>query len=149
MNHGRVRSLALAALLVTSGCGAIVIGGGDDEDEGQSQVLAGATFDEAWEAALETFEALRLPIDELDRSSGVITTDWELIRDPEDAMDCPGDTERNAEGRFNVFVREVPEGVRVTVNASFRAEDETGRRVICRTDGELEDEFLRRVRARV
>ena len=149
MRQQWIRSLALAALVAASACGTIVIGGGDDEDEGRSEVLAGATFDEAWDAALQSFEALRLPIDELDRASGVITTDWELIRDPEDAMDCPGDAERNAEGRFNVFVREGAEGVRITINASFRAEDETGRRVICRTEGEVEEDFLRRVRARV
>lgn len=148
MTTGWIRAAAGGALLATA-CGAIVIGSSDDEDVGRSQVLASATFDEAWEATLEAFEVLRLPIDELDRSSGVITTDWELIEDSEDVMDCPDDADRNAEGRFNVFVREVAEGVRVTVNASFRTEDDTGRRVICRSEGEFEEEFLRHVRARV
>jgi uncharacterized lipoprotein len=141
MKDRRIRSLGIAFLFAMPACGTIVIGDGD-VDEGRTKVLAGVSFDEAWEAAIATFEALRIPIDELDRSSGVITTDWELIEQPDEAMDCPSEADRNAEGRFNVFVREVAEGVRVTVNASFRAEDNTGRRVICRSQGEFEEDFV-------
>jgi hypothetical protein len=39
--------------------------------------------------------------------------------------------------------------MRVTVNASFRAEDDTGRRLSCPSDGDYEELILRRIRSKV
>lgn len=144
-----MRSVATLALVLSAACGVIRIGGNGGEPQGTTQVLAGATFDRAWRATIESFEELRLPIDNLDRQSGVVTTDWILIRSPRDYMDCEGGARRNAEGRFNIFVREVADGVRVTVNVTFRAEDDTGRRVVCESEGEYERQILRRIRNKV
>jgi hypothetical protein len=152
--RGLRRSRFLAAmtvpLMASSGCGPIVIGGGDgDGDLGPTEVLEAVTFDEAWDAAIDTFEELRLSIDNLERASGVITTDWILLNDPEDYMACEDDVTRNEEGRFNVFLRELEDGIRVTVNASFRAEDDTDRRIACDSEGEYEELILRRIRSKV
>jgi hypothetical protein len=145
MDMGRWVALGL---LASAGCGSIIIGGGGDDSPGTVEVLEGVTFDEAWEAAIDTFEELRLPIDNLERASGVVTTDWILLDDADEYMDCPDDASRNAEGRFNVFLREIGDGVRVTVNASYQAEDDTERRHGCESNGDYEDLILRRIRSK-
>lgn len=145
---GKVAVLMLG-LITTVGCGITIMGGGDDDEgAGRIEVLENVTFDEAWEATIDTFEELRLPIDNLERQSGVITTDWVLLDDAEDYMNCPDDASRNEEGRFNVFLREVGDGIRVTVNASYQAEDDTERRHSCVSTGDYEDLILRRVRSK-
>jgi hypothetical protein len=150
MFQAKLLVVLYGVLVGATGCGPIVIGGGDDDDEpGRIEVLETVTFDEAWEAAIDAFEELRLPIDNLERASGVVTTDWILISDAEDYMECDDDATRNAEGRFNVFLREVGDGVRVTVNVSFRAEDETGSRIACDSVGDYEELILRRIRSKV
>jgi len=142
----RMRLLGFALVLGATACATIMM---EDESEGRIQVFEGVTFDRAWNATIDTFEELRLPIDNLERSSGVVTTDWILLDSAEAYMDCPEAASRNAEGRFNVFLREVEEGTRVTVNASFRAEDDTGRRLSCPSDGDYEELILRRIRSKV
>jgi hypothetical protein len=146
---GVMRAMLAMGVVVCAACGPIIIGGGDDDDgAGRIEVLEDVTFDEAWEAAIDTFEELRLPIDNLERASGVVTTDWVLLDDAEDYMNCPDDASRNAEGRFNVFLREVGDGIRVTVNASYQAEDDTDRRHSCVSNGDYEDLILRRIRSK-
>ena len=146
---GGMRASLWAALLVmgATACATITIGG--DEEGARIEVFEGVTFDEAWEAAIDTFEELRLPIDNLERDSGVVTTDWILLEDAGAYMDCPGEASRNEEGRFNVFLREIEGGIRVTVNASYRAEDDTGQRHTCESDGDYEELILRRIRSKV
>ena len=146
---GGMRANLWTALLVLGATACATITIGDDEEGARIEVFEGVTFDESWEAAIDTFEELRLPIDNLERESGVVTTDWILLDEADAYMDCPDEASRNEEGRFNVFLREIEGGIRVTVNASYRAEDDTGGRLVCVSDGDYEELILRRIRLKV
>ena len=65
-----------------------------------------ADYDKVWSAVIDTFAELNLPIANLEKASGLITTDWGEV--PGEFCDCgkPGLAQQSApEGKFNVFVR--------------------------------------------
>lgn len=71
-------------------------------------------YDKVWAAVVETFAELQIPIDNMEKDSGLITTDWIDFsgQTNEDYCDCGSlgiNTEVNRTGRFNVFVRKVSE----------------------------------------
>ncbi len=79
-------------------------------------------FDSVWTAVIETFAELNLPILNMEKASGLITTDWIKMDDPQ-MSDCGKRGVMTAEqGRvvkFNVFVKRVGETCEMKVNAMF------------------------------
>jgi hypothetical protein len=70
------------------------------------------SFDPLWQAVIETFADLNLPIDNMEKDSGLITTDWIDFtgQTNEGYCDCGKlgvDREENREGKFNVFVKRI------------------------------------------
>ncbi|MXW66222.1 MAG: hypothetical protein F4Z72_04300 [Gemmatimonadales bacterium] len=87
-----------------------------------------APLDDAWEAVIDAFGESLWPIEEMERASGFISTDWVRITTAQlvAGMDCGraqglGSTEGHM-ARFNVVVREQAVGeTEITVNTSLRA----------------------------
>jgi len=90
-----------------------------------------ATFDEVWPAVIESFAELNLPIQNVEKDSGLITTDWISFTGQKntDYCDCGGlgiSVERSREGRFNVFVKRTSDSsCEVVVNCIYRQTLET------------------------
>ena len=81
-------------------------------------------YDSVWSAVVETFAELNLPIDNMEKDSGLITTDHiSFLGTGNDGVcDCGGTgilIERARTGKFNVFVKNGSTGVSVRVNAQF------------------------------
>ena len=85
-----------------------------------------APFDEVWQAVIETFAEMNLPIVNMEKDSGLITTEW--IAYPRGKAgniycDCGGlglNVEIERRGRFNVFVRKITENsCELTVNCLY------------------------------
>lgn len=131
----------VVALSLTTAC-TIAIGDGSDVEPRESSFQA--PFDTVWDAAIATFSALDLPISTLEKESGVLATDWILIDDAEEWMDCDGDV-RAAEGRYNAILRATASGTRMTLTASYRAQDPEGVAVRCGSTGEMEERIRERV----
>lgn len=100
-------------------------------------------FDEVWPAVIETLAELNIPIDNLEKDSGLITTDW--LGFGASYCDCgdPGITSQaQPTGKFNVFVKRAPHGVTVTVNARYKTIrtflDESSE-IHCVSTGKLEE----------
>ena len=71
-------------------------------------------FDDVWQAVIESFSELQLPIDNMEKDSGLITTDWIDFTGQKntDYCDCGGlgmTIERRRVGKFNVFVKRITE----------------------------------------
>lgn len=115
------RWIGMAAAALLAGCISIGgFGGGDEDEVRRTTVYEGATYDTAWSAILQTFAELELPISTLEKESGLVATDWILVEEPDEAMDCD-DGYRNAEMRFNVFLSSVAGGQEMTITSSARA----------------------------
>lgn len=70
------------------------------------------SFDLVWQAVIESFAELQLPIQNMEKDSGLITTDWIDFKGQKntDYCDCGGlgiNVERSRNGRFNVFVKNI------------------------------------------
>lgn len=108
----------------------------------RSATFPGQSFDEVWSAVIESFGELNLAISNIEKDSGLITTDW--MRVPLSYLDCGGSglaTDSNHRGRFNVFVKDQAEGPTMSVNASFTATrtfDTSSGQPDCVSTGELE-----------
>lgn len=74
-----------------------------------------ASFDDVWVAVIDTFAEMNLPIANMEKDSGLITTDWEIYPRGKAGnvyCDCGGlglNMEIERKGRFNVFVRRLTE----------------------------------------
>jgi len=85
-----------------------------------------ASYDTVWSALIETFAEMQFPIDNMEKDSGLIVTDWINIRGEgnEGCCDCGGlgvNTEVSREAKFNVFVKKVSENsCEVKVNCQFQ-----------------------------
>jgi len=86
-----------------------------------------APFDKVWEAVIGSFAELQLPIVNMEKDSGLITTDWISFTGQKntDYADCGkiplGLKEGGRSGRFNVFVRRISESsCEVNVNCVYR-----------------------------
>ena len=90
----------------------------------EDSAVFSAPYDDVWSAVIETFADLNLPIDNMEKASGLITTDWiSFTGTGKDYCDCGGagiSTVLSTEGRFNVFVRDEESSVRVKVNTTYR-----------------------------
>jgi hypothetical protein len=84
-------------------------------------------FDLVWQAVIETFAKLNLPILNMEKASGLITTDWISVKNQEDGTgycDCgkkgPLFIEQEWRVKFNVFVKRIAgESSEMQVNAVF------------------------------
>ena len=86
----------------------------------------GAPFDEVWQAVIESFADLQLPIQNMEKDSGLITTDWidfPLGKAGKEFCDCGGlgmNIETRRVGRFNVFVKRVSvNSCEIQVNCTY------------------------------
>lgn len=82
-------------------------------------------FDTVWTAVVEVFAEMNYPIDNMEKDSGLITTDWLSLAGTgnDDYCDCGGlglTTEDARQGKFNVFVKKGSGGATVRVNCLFR-----------------------------
>ena len=95
----------------------------------QKDAVVGAPLDAVWDAAVEWFATHNLPIKNIDKASGLITTERSMsVADASRYMGC-GQSETTGEGKvelvdhtgtFNLVVRaEGDASTRVTVNAFF------------------------------
>ena len=62
-----------------------------------------------WQAVIETFAELNLPIMNMEKDSGLITTDWMLTNKIYCDCESPGLTlaQREFRGKFNVFLKKI------------------------------------------
>ena len=114
-------------------------------------------FDRVWQSVIEIFAKLNLSIMNMERASGLITTDWISFgyRDSlQGYCSCgfmksgggkdkvPGDRR----GRFNVYVKKTSESAcQLQVNAVFEAVTDTIGRIYCESTGKLEMEIYKGV----
>jgi hypothetical protein len=82
-------------------------------------------YDAVWSATVETFAELNLPIDNMEKDSGLITTDWiDFTGSGNEAYcDCGGlglAIENSRQGKFNVFVKQAGTGSSVKVNCMYQ-----------------------------
>lgn len=143
----KIRTIsAVVGLLVAAGCISIV-GGGDDDEYRRAETYQ-ASYDVTWRAVLQSFAELDLPIATIERESGLVATDWILVAQADERMDCPDDA-RQAEMRLNVLVEEAGSGTRMTITSGARALTEDGVLQRCSSTGALERAIQRRVSGKV
>lgn len=149
------RSLIVASMLA-AGCATAPT----PREFDRMALIEGAPFDATWDRVIDVFGERVWPIDNVERASGLITTDWMIVSEgPELYMDCGRAgmlrTHRDHEVRLNVLVREAERGAEVTVNAAMRAtawDDVDGHPieiVNCVSTGVLEREIHEDINARV
>ncbi len=107
-------------------------------------------YDTIWSAVVETFSDLQIPIDNMEKDSGLITTDWIDFtgQTNEDYCDCGGlgiNIEVSRTGKFNVFVKKVTENTfEMKVNCMFEQVYRFGENAYkrkCVSTGNLEQEM--------
>lgn len=104
------------------------------------------SLDTVWSATVETFAELNLPIDNMEKDSGLITTDWINFTGTgnKEWCDCGGlgiAVENSRRGKFNVFVKQTGTTVSVRVNCQFQQVASLGGTVVnreCVSTGSLE-----------
>jgi hypothetical protein len=78
-----------------------------------------ASYDAVWKATISTFAEQNWPIMNLERDSGLITTDW-MINNLPGISDCGARGKAATLVLFNVFVEAKGGATSVTVNADFK-----------------------------
>lgn len=142
--------LTTATLLLLAGC-ATAPRSYDVQTTHQFQT---ADTDEVWTAVVELFSERGWSIDNMERASGIITTDWMSVSNGS-YLDCGGSgiaVESGHVGSFNVFIREQDEAPTLAVNTSWRAQRSFGGTtgvVECVSTGVLEREIHEEVAQRV
>lgn len=118
------------------------------------------SFDSVWPAVIEVFAELNLPIMNMEKASGLITTDWISFDSSKvySYMDC-GDlsalafTQKTRRGKFNVFVKKTDEkGCEIKINSVFEtAVFYSGgvQTFPCVSKGVLEAEIYKRVTGKI
>lgn len=91
-----------------------------------------APFDDVWTAIIESFAEMNLPIMNMEKDSGLITTDWieyPLGKEGKKYCDCGGlgiNIEVRRAGKFNVFAKSITDSSsEVRVTCSFQQTYET------------------------
>lgn len=82
-----------------------------------------APFDPTWDAVIDVFADRNWAITNMEKASGLITTDWMRLSSEDRFADCGGSGLASVvtrEIRFNVLVRGKGPAATVTVNATFR-----------------------------
>lgn len=99
-----------------------------------------ASFDATWSALIETMSAQKWQVERIDKGSGVVTTKPADDRSGS-TMTCATNTDERTIVYLDVFAKAVMDGVRVTINATFRATRDR-KSILCYSNGTLEKEFL-------
>ncbi len=118
------------------------------------------SFDLVWQATIESFAMLQLPIQNMEKDSGLITTDWISFMGQKntDYCDCGGlgmSIERSRAGRFNVFVKKISENsCEVKVNCIYeQTYEETLIDTIykrkCVSTGKLETDMFELIKSKI
>jgi hypothetical protein len=114
----------------------------------------GVSFTEAWDLVVGEFASRNWTIENLDRDSGTITSEWKSAEN-DSYRDCGSAGFRanfsNYQGRFNVAVRETDDGVAVTVDTSWQVTRNSANSigiVGCLSTGVLERDVHRSLRRR-
>jgi len=91
-----------------------------------------APFDEVWQAVIESFADMNLPIMNMEKDSGLIITDWieyPIGKEGKKYCDCGGlgiNIEIRRVGKFNVFAKSITDSsCEVRVTCSFQQTYET------------------------
>ena len=121
-------------------------------------------FDDVWTAIIESFADMNLPIMNMEKDSGLITTDWieyPIGKEGKKYCDCGGlgiNIEIRRVGKFNVFAKSITDSsceVRVTCSFQQTYEtfsiDGTGARFTrsCYSTGKLEADMFELIKAKV
>lgn len=114
-----------------------------------------APYEQTWEAVIDLFSERNWAIQNMDRDSGLITTDWmSLGSEAKTFADCGGSglaTVRETAVRFNVRVKPADDETSVAVNATFRQQrvfDNNSFIVDCTSMGAVEALIHREVEQR-
>lgn len=124
-------------------------------------------FDAVWQSSIEWFATHNTPIKNLDKGSGLISTEYSLsMADAVKYMDCGGGTNSftgstelsNHTGNFNVLIRKIDEtNTKVSINVFFGCSEDkykyagllstqlilvSSTRITCTSTGVLEAEVL-------
>jgi len=121
-------------------------------------------FDAVWQSVIETFGELNLPIMNMEKASGLITTDWISFQGQKDEIgycSC-GEAgfpfvEQDRSGRFNVYVKKISDTAsEIKVNAIFEQFSKdiwsrfgTTTKRHCVSTGKLEAEIYKRVSEKI
>jgi hypothetical protein len=114
-------------------------------------------FDSVWQAVIEVLAELNLPILNMEKASGLITTDWLLVNKTYCDCESPGFTPATKEhrGKFNVYVKKNSENTcEVKINCLYEMiiyyTGSTGpRKYACVSTGKLEAEIFKRVQEKI
>jgi hypothetical protein len=111
-------------------------------------------YDAVWQAVVETFAELQLPIMNMEKDSGLIVTDWIDFTGQKntDYCDCGGlgiNIEVNRVGKFNVFVKKVTDNsceakINTMYQQTIKFSDVISKRK-CVSTGNLEAQFYKLV----
>jgi len=115
-------------------------------------------YDSIWSAVIETFAELQIPIDNMEKDSGLITTDWIDFtgQTNEDYCDCGKlgiNIEESRTGKFNAFLKKTSgNSCELTMNCMFEqiyffGENRWKRK--CVSTGNLEREMHERISAKL
>jgi len=95
------------------------------------------TREKVWDALVETIAKHQFSISTIDPVSGIIIA--ESQRDPlGNTMVCPTLFDSNNMVKFNIFVKTIPSGTKVTVNTTFVAIRDKAELFNCCSNGKLE-----------
>jgi hypothetical protein len=120
----------------------------------QNKEVFEASFDEIWTAIIETFAQQNIPISNMEKVSGFITT--QEIRFPAEYADCGATpigiklTSAGLLGSFNVFVKEVSPGTySIAVNSHYRVITDNPFYQGCVSTGKLETKLIADIRTKL
>jgi hypothetical protein len=96
-------------------------------------------FDDVWNALIEAIAVAQLPIDVLQKESGLLVT-GEISDRTGNSMICKSAYDNNNQIKFNVFVKKLTDKTQVRINASFAAVRQTMTSPVieCYSSGEIE-----------
>jgi len=146
-------ALALCPTLIASGCATAPV-----QRDIRTNLVVPTDFGTVWDASIELLAEYTYPIENMDRDSGFIDTEWiNFGPEGEEYMDCGGtglftyDLQTRSE--FNFLIREAGDGrtsVRVnSAHARWRVTiAETGYWVPCVSTGVLERQVHEQILAR-
>ena len=115
----------------------------------ESNLVYERDFDAVWTAVIEAFADNSWSIDNMEKDSGFIATDWMSGNNRSPVLaDCGKDLYGAAEGvlgeillKFNVFVKSVSGGTEMRVNCTFKTPPDRGGKT-CLSKGTLEARLM-------
>lgn len=122
----------------------------------------GSSYDIVWTAIIDGFATIGFPIDNLEKDSGIVVTDWMSIDSSQYAyLDCgsPGKKSGGVTRRFqdplakfNVILHDIDEGPEMKVNTFYQAdwcENGDCTQWTCESTGVFERDFMYMVQGEV